>query len=379
MHRSDKHIVIVTGTRADFGKLKPLAAVAEELGFKITFFVTGMHMMYKYGLTKREVYREAKGAVFEFINQREGDPLDTVLAKTILGFSDFVREMKPDLIIIHGDRIEALACASVAATNYVLCAHVEGGEVSGTIDEVFRHCNTKLCHVHLVSSERARGRILQLGEREESVYVLGSPELDLHAKPSGVSIEKVIERYDIPFDDFGIVIFHSVTSEQGDISDQADTLFSALAESGRNFVIILPNNDPGSSHVFEIIHNTPAERFRIIPSMRFAYFSELLKRCKAIIGNSSVGVREAPFLGVPSLDVGSRQSDRSQAQSITHIVASDTRAIGAFLEGEWGKRYRPDTAFGVGRAFEHFRRLLLNENFWRHPLQKHFTETNGGP
>ena len=148
-------LLFVTGTRADFGKIEPLARSAIHNGFDVSFFVTGMHMMESYGLTKIEVKRLPGVTVHEFVNQRPGDPQDVILAKTILGFSDFIVEDKPDLVLIHGDRVEALACALVCATNYVKCAHVEGGEVSGTIDEILRHCNSKLAYCHFVSSKTA--------------------------------------------------------------------------------------------------------------------------------------------------------------------------------------------------------------------------------
>ena len=135
--------------------------------------------------------------LLKFTNQREGDPQDVILAKTVIGFSDHLQESKPDLVIIHGDRVEALACSFVCATNYVRSAHVEGGEVSGTIDEQFRHCNSKLASVHLVSSENAKLRVERLGEPSDIIHVIGSPELDIHLKPSGVTLDAVKQRYDI--------------------------------------------------------------------------------------------------------------------------------------------------------------------------------------
>jgi UDP-N-acetylglucosamine 2-epimerase (hydrolysing) len=174
-----RSILFVTGTRADFGKLEPLARAAREAGFAVTFFVTGMHMMARYGLTKLEVHRlgaQAAGVtVHEFLNQRAGDPQDVVLAKTVLGLSDYVAEARPDLAVIHGDRVEALAAAIVCATNYIRSAHIEGGEVSGTIDEMFRHCNTKLASHHFVSSDQAAARVMALGEPAEAIHVIGSP------------------------------------------------------------------------------------------------------------------------------------------------------------------------------------------------------------
>lgn len=377
MSANNKTVLFVTGTRADFGKMEPLAIAAKEAGFKVSFFVTGMHMMAKYGLTKTEVHKNADFEVAEFVNQRDGDPQDTIMAKTIIGFSDFVEETKPDLVVVHGDRVEALACALVCATNYIRCAHVEGGEVSGTIDEIFRHCNTKLSTVHLVSSESAKARILRMGEPLDTVHVIGSPELDKHALPSGVSIQDVRDRYEIPFSEFGIAVFHPVTSEADTIGIQAQSLFSALQSAGKNMVVILPNNDPGSDAIMEVISALPSEQFRVIPSMRFNYFSELLKNASAIIGNSSVGVREAPFLGVPSLDVGTRQSNRAEAQSVFDCDATNEDDIYAFLDTQWGKSFNGDQGFGSGSAAKNFKALLEDGIFWKLPMQKYFASEAG--
>jgi len=369
-----RKLLFVTGTRADYGKLEPLARAAQESGYQISFFITGMHMMKRYGPTNIEVKRFKKADFFEFVNQREEDPLDLVLSKTILGFSDFVHEHKPNLVIVHGDRIEALAASIVCATNYIRSAHIEGGEVSGTIDETFRHCNTKLCTAHFVSNDEAKNRVLALGEPEESVFVIGSPELDSHAKESGVTINEVKKRYEIPFDDFGIVIFHSVTSELDSIAIQAESLFTSLEESNKNFVVISPNNDPGTEAIFRRIDKLPLSRFRILPSMRFNYFSELLKNSSAIIGNSSVGVREAPFLGIPSLNIGTRQNGRANNDSIFQCSALNKDKIKNFIINNWDKKYPRVVKFGYGNSSKNFVNILGVESFWEIEKQKTFSE-----
>lgn len=367
-----RRLLFLTGTRADFGKLEPLAIAARDAGHEVTFFVTGMHMLEKYGLTRNEVQRLPGVVKHEFINQRLGDPQDIIQSKTILGLSDWVHENRPDLTIVHGDRIEALAGALVCATNYIRCAHIEGGEVSGTIDEVYRHCNTKLCTYHFVSSEAARARVLTLGEEPGTVFNIGSPELDFHGGSSGVTLNEVRRRYAIPFKDYGIAVFHPVTSERDTIGAQAQSLFSALSASGRNFIVISPNNDPGSEDIFAEIERLDPGRFRHLPNMRFAYFSELMKNAAAIIGNSSAGVREAPFLGIPSLNLGTRQLNRSVAPTITEASAFDREAIADFLTNRWGQRFASDRSFGQGNSAARFVEILNGAGFWDAPLQKHF-------
>lgn len=369
-----KRLLFVTGTRADFGKLEPLATAAAAAGFAISFFITGMHMMRRYGETRLEVKRFPGAEFFEFVNQREGDAQEFILSKTLLGFSDFVHEHRPDLVVIHGDRVEALAASIVCAMKYIPSAHIEGGEVSGTIDESIRHCNTKLCATHFVSSDAARARVLALGESPDSVYNIGSPELDTHARPSGVSIEQVRARYAIPFDDYGIVIFHPVTSEADTMGAQARALFDRLVASGKHFVVILPNNDPGTEDIFAVLATLPENRFRQIPSMRFNYFSELMKHAAVLVGNSSAGVREAPFLGLPSLDVGTRQNRRANAPSIAACSAFDTAAIDTFLNQQWGTRYPSDESFGEGDAAARFVTTLTMLTYWGRPVQKQFSE-----
>ena len=369
-----RSLLFLTGTRADFGKLEPLAIAARDAGFEVTFFITGMHMLARYGMTKIEVHRMPGVTKHEFLNQRPGDPQDIILAKTVVGFSDYITETKPDLVVVHGDRIEALAGALVAATNYIPCAHIEGGEVSGTIDEIYRHCNTKLSSHHFVSSDAAKKRVMAMGEPEGAIHVIGSPELDFHAGPSGVTLDQVKAHYDIPFDDFGLVTFHPVTSEQATMGAQAQALFEELEASGRNFIVIAPNNDPGSEDIFKVLDALPKERFRQYPSMRFNHFSELMKNAACMIGNSSAGVREAPFLGLPSLDVGTRQTNRAQAESVVSCAASDREAIRAFLSTQWGKPHAPHTGFGEGHSADRFVDLLNSGTFWTQGLQKAFQD-----
>ncbi len=369
-----RSILFLTGTRADFGKLEPLATACRDAGFAVSFFVTGMHMLDRYGLTKIEVHRLPGVTVHEFLNQRPGDPQDIILAKTVVGFSDYVTETRPDLVVVHGDRIEALAGALVAATNYVPCAHIEGGEVSGTIDEIYRHCNTKLASHHFVSSQDARRRVMAMGEPEDKIHVIGSPELDFHAGPSGVTLDQVRAHYDIPFSEFGIVVFHPVTSEQASMGAQARALFDGLAASGRNFIVIAPNNDPGSEDIFAVLDTLPKLRFRQFPSMRFNHFSELMKNAAVMVGNSSAGVREAPFLGLPSLDIGTRQTNRAQSESVFSCAAADRTAIDTFLTNQWGRRHAPHTGFGEGRAADRFAATLQNDSFWQQGLQKAFQD-----
>ncbi|MEN9843434.1 MAG: UDP-N-acetyl-D-glucosamine 2-epimerase, UDP-hydrolyzing, partial [Pseudomonadota bacterium] len=156
------------------------------------------------------------------------------------------------------------------------------------------------------------------------------------------------------------------------IGAQAKSLFDCLQASGKHFVVIAPNNDPGTEDIFEVIQALPKERFRLIPSMRFNYFSELMKNAAVMVGNSSAGVREAPFLGLPSLDVGTRQNNRAQSPSLHACAADDTLAINRFLNNDWCRRWAKDEGFGGGNAALHFLHALKGSEFWAQPVQKVF-------
>ena len=371
-----KKLLFITGTRADFGKLEPLALSAQSVGFKIYFFVTGMHLLEKYGLTSIEVSRMKNITRFEFINQMEGDPPDKILSKTITGISEYVGKLKPDLVLIHGDRIEAIAASLVCATKNMRSAHIEGGEVSGTIDEVYRHCNTKLCTVHFVSSKLAKNRVTKLGEHPDRVFVLGSPELDAHKAKNSVPLNEVLNYYDIEWNEYGVFIFHSVTSELESLKKEIQICCESLKKTKKNFVVISPNNDPGCEIIFKAIGKLPRTHFKQIPSMRFSYFSTLLKHSQIIVGNSSAGVREAPFLGVSTINIGSRQFRRGEAKSITNFDVFKDNQLDKTIENHWGKRFHADNSFGTGQSTKKFTKILNSKKIWELNLQKKFFEAS---
>ena len=158
-----KKILFLSGTRADFGKLKSLIKIVQNSDeFESHVFVTGMHMNSLYGKTVDEIYKSKIENITTFINYDKDEFMDITLANTIVGFSEYIKSLNPDLIVVHGDRVEALAGAISGSINNYLVAHIEGGEVSGTIDELIRHSVSKMSHIHLVANNEAKNRPLYL-------------------------------------------------------------------------------------------------------------------------------------------------------------------------------------------------------------------------
>jgi len=371
-----RRIVFLTGTRADFGKLKPLMHAVDGCPlFEGAVFVTGMHMLSRYGLTIDEVTKAGFTRIHAFMNQFRGEPSEHILANTISGLSRYAQEYEPDMIVVHGDRVETLAGAIVGALRNVLVAHIEGGELSGTIDETIRHAVSKLAHLHFVANREAAERLRQLGERPESIHAIGSPDIDVMLSDDLPDLESVRRRYGVEANVYGIVLFHPVTTEPHAQDRAAGELVSALAESGLDYVVIYPNNDPGSDRILERYAGLEGTaRFKLLPSMRFEFFLTLLKHARVIVGNSSAGIREAPVYGVPTVNIGSRQHNRFRYESILD-VPDDRAAIGeAIARAREMDSIRPSRFFGDGHSAPRFLRVISDGAIWQTPRQKQFCD-----
>jgi len=371
-----KKIVFLTGTRADFGKLKSLMSILQNSSeFEVHIFVTGMHMNAVYGSTVNEVIESGFKNIFKFINHDSVENMDRTLARTIDGFSHYIGQIKPDLIILHGDRVEAMAGSIVGSLNNILVAHIEGGEVSGTIDELIRHSISKMSHLHLVSNQDAKQRLTQLGELEKSIYVLGSPDLDLMNSKKLPLLNKVKKYYEINFEDYAIAMFHPVTTEYGSVRKQIKIFIDSLIESDENYILIYPNNDIGSNEILEEYQRLSGnKKFKIYPSLKFEYFLTLLKNASFIIGNSSAGIREAPYYKTPTIDVGTRQRDRSSGKSIFHSSYDVSSILKALEEAKNSKINNIIPAFGTGNSDEMLLKILDDNSFWDTERQKVFQD-----
>jgi len=371
-----KKILFLTGTRADFGKIKSLIQILEShQAFEVFVFVTGMHLQEEYGYTLIEIERCGFKNVHTFENHTHETTMDLTLAKTIEGLSGYVKKVNPDMIVVHGDRVETLAGSIVGSLNNILVAHIEGGELSGTVDELIRHSVSKLSHIHFVSNGDAKKRLIQMGETEASVYKIGSPDIDIMFSKDLPNLEVVKKYYEIPFESYAIVMFHPVTTEAAAIKKQVTDFVNALLDDTHNYVVIYPNNDLGSQSIIEAYKSLKnKQRFRVFPSLRFEYFLTLLKNAQFIIGNSSAGIREAPYYGIPIINIGTRQQNRAINADIVN-VGYDFKSIRvALLNIDQHHVNKTTTDFGKGNSAELFLKMMLNQDLWEINQQKQFRE-----
>jgi UDP-N-acetylglucosamine 2-epimerase (hydrolysing) len=225
--------------------------------------------MKEYGNTYDHIKKDKIKNVKKFLNQQLGLSSDKVLSNTIDGFSKFVKKTKPDLVIIHGDRIEPLACEIVCCLNNIRIAHFEGGELTGTVDEIFRHSISKLCNIHFVTNKVAKKRLIQLGELKKNIFVTGSPDVDLLLSKNLPSLKYVNKKYDIKFEEFSIAIFHPVTTDIPRLKLNITSFIEALKNSGEKYILIYPNNDLGSEIILKEYKKIKNSNIKIFPSIRF--------------------------------------------------------------------------------------------------------------
>ena len=368
------NILFLTGTRADFGKLLPLIkSVEEHKDFSCRIFCTGMHQLALYGQTAIEVNKYKFANVYHYSNQELGDPMEMILSNTIKGLSTYLQNKPCDMIIVHGDRVEALAGAIVGMIRNTIVSHIEGGERSGTVDEMLRHAVSKLSHLHFVANEEAANRVKQMGESPERVFVIGSPDIDVMCSDTLPSLYSVKEYYNIDFETYAIAMFHPVTTELGQNKEHAEQFVQALTEDENNYVVIYPNNDEGTKDIIYALDRIKDNsRFRIYPSINFERFLVLLKNAKFCIGNSSAGMREAPFYGVPTINIGTRQQNRYRHTSIFNCGYAKNDILDAIASVETKETVGNSEYFGSGNSAKKFISTLTQSWIWKTEVQKQF-------
>ncbi len=372
-----KKILFVTGTRADYGKLKSLMKKLDASSdFSVYVFVCGMHLSETFGSTYREVEKDGYEHIYVAYGLAQTQNHSVNLGNTVIHLSGYVENIRPDIIIVHGDRMDALAGAITGALHNILVGHIEGGELSGTIDESIRHAISKFAHVHFVCNKAAMRRLKQMGEEERRIFIIGSPDIDIMKSSHLPSLADAKMRYDIDFDDYGIMMYHPVTTEYDTIGDKIGIVTDAVIASGQNYIVIYPNNDLGSEIILNEYNRFKGNpRFRVFPSLRFEHFLTLLKNSGFILGNSSAGIREAGIYGIPAIDIGSRQNGRYDTQTSPNICHSEEDADQILDAISHVSELRfPSHEFGQGDSTERFMQIISSKDLWRIEIQKHFID-----
>lgn len=322
-----RRILVFTGTRAEYGLLRNVIRLLAEKS-DTALLASGTHLEEKYGRTLEEIEKDGFAPVIKAeISLRDNSPggvcasMGTALGK----FAAVMESYRPDLIVVLGDRYEALCAAIVAAMLRIPIAHIHGGEITeGAIDDSLRHAITKLSHLHFTACEKYRNRVIQLGEEPDRVWNVGGLGVE-NARHIPLQAEKVVRGYlDLPADaPYIVATYHPVTLEKGDPLKEISLLCHILAaRQGIYTVFTGANADAGGDAINNFLRayvKTHA-KMRFFLSLGVERYINAARYSMGVVGNSSSGVCEIPGLGVPSLDIGNRQKGRERPSTVYHAA-----------------------------------------------------------
>jgi UDP-N-acetyl-D-glucosamine 2-epimerase, UDP-hydrolysing len=367
-----RKICVVTGTRAEYGLLYwIMKEVQQDKTLDLQLIVTGMHLSPEFGLTYQTIEKDG------FTINKKVEMLlssDTAVGVTksiglgVIGFADALEQLKPDIMLVLGDRYELLAAVQAALVANIVIAHIHGGETTeGVIDEGIRHAITKMSQIHFTASELYRKRVIQMGEQPSRVFDFGAPGLD-NITRLDLWNRKVLEQsigFDLT-DKFFLVTYHPVTVEFG-LSERAmNNLFEALdAYDDYKILITKPNADTGGRIIGKMIDNYRNEnpsRVCVHTSLGQVRYLSAMNYCAAVVGNSSSGLIEAPVLKKATVNIGDRQLGRLKAESVidcTNEVESIKKAIEKAVSDDFKEcLLQVKSLYGFGEASIQIKNIL---------------------
>lgn len=367
-----RKICVFTGTRADYGLLADLMRLIRDgADTALQIIATNMHLSPEYGLTVREI--EADGFTVDSRVEMllsSDTPVGTVksVGLAAIGYADALDRLRPDLIVILGDRYEMLPAAQAALIFGIPVAHLYGGDITeGAYDDAIRHAITKMSHLHFTATDEAARRVVQMGEDPARVFCVGSIGIDnILRVPAMTRAELEADLHFDLTDDYLLITFHPATMEALDAPAQTCALLDALDEAAphSHLLFTLPNSDTAGRQVAAIVRDYAAarpERALAVASLgRRRYFSAV-RHARAVVGNSSSGLTEVPAFGIPTLNIGRRQAGRTRGASVVdcdatpaaiaaglrRVLTDHMRTVAATVPNPY---YRPDTLATIYRT-----------------------------
>ena len=373
-----RKVLYVTGTRADYGLMhETLKSLNEDENIHLDIVATGMHLMDEFGYSVDEIKKDNFN--LHIINQtfKKDDEasMSGFIGKLTIDLTDLMSELKPDVVLLLGDRGEMLSGAIVASYLQIPIAHIHGGDVSSTVDDSTRHAITKLSNIHFAATEKSASRIRQMGENPDNIFVVGAPGLDSIIKcKDNIDENYLKDKYDIT-KDFAIVLQHPVSLEIDDSSFQIQQTLDALISTDYQIILIYPNADAGGRSMIEKINEYDVDAYKNIPHDDFI---GLLSLASVLVGNSSSGIIESSLFKLPVINLGTRQQGREKAENVIDVDYNRDEILSAlkFIESEDYKKQLESciNPYGDGKACERICKILkeieLNDNL----LNKQFFE-----
>ncbi|MBN1849820.1 MAG: UDP-N-acetylglucosamine 2-epimerase (hydrolyzing) [Deltaproteobacteria bacterium] len=371
-NKDKRRICVVVNSRANYGRIKSvLLAVREQENLTLQIIVGASALLHRFGEVDKIILRDGFTPNATVYSILEGETPTTMAKSTgmaIMELSTLFENLKPDIVITVADRFETMATAIAASYMNICLAHTQGGEVTGSIDESVRHAVTKLSHLHFTATERATEYVIRMGEDPETVFFTGCPAIDLVAKLDLTLPQDIFIRYMgvgpalDPDKPYLVVLQHPVTTEYGRGFAQINESLRAIASIKMQTVWLWPNVDAGSDEVskglrmFREKHNPGYIHF--YRNFSPEDYGRLIYNSACLVGNSSSALREGSYLGVPAVNIGTRQLGRENGENVMH-VDHDAKAIEKAIKKQLDRgRYRSSSLFGDGHAGEKIAKIL---------------------
>lgn len=369
-----KHSVcVVTGTRADYGLLRPLLLLLQaNPAVELRITATGSHLSSAFGNTLNEIQADGLPVAAKIPIPIDGDRKDDIAraaGAAISSFTSYFFENRPDLLVVLGDRYEIFSAVFSAALLGIPIAHISGGDTTeGAIDEFLRHSITKMSYLHFTGCEDSRRRVIQLGENPERVFNVGEPGLENAATLANLTLEELSADLDFPLTErsYAVVTFHPVTLETESGEAQLRQLIQAMdAFPQLNYIVTLANADAGGRAINQIWEEEGRCRrnWLVIPSLGAKRYVSALRFAGFVLGNSSSGIVEAPFFHIPTVNIGDRQKGRVMAGSVlccSPTVSDITSAMRRAMTPEFrAAAAQASSPFGDGHTSEKILPVLL--------------------
>ncbi|XP_066517157.1 bifunctional UDP-N-acetylglucosamine 2-epimerase/N-acetylmannosamine kinase isoform X2 [Hoplias malabaricus] len=377
-------VCVATCNRADYSKLAPIMfglKVQPEL-FELEVVVLGSHLIDDYGNTFRMIEQdefEISSKLHTIVRGEDEAAMVESVGLALVKLPDVLQRLAPDVLVVHGDRFDALALATAAALMNIRILHLEGGEVSGTIDDSIRHAISKLAHFHAVCTRSAEAHLIAMCEDHARILLAGCPSYDkllsAHQREDYADIIKAWLGDDVKEQDYIVALQHPVTTDIKNSIKIYELMLDALISFNKRTLILFPNIDAGSKEMVRVMRKKGIEQhpnFRAVKHVPFDQFIQLVAHAGCMVGNSSCGVREAGAFGTPVINLGTRQTGRETGENVLHVRDADTQnKIYHALELQFGKRYPCSKIYGDGNAVSRILKFLQTIDL-SEPLQKKF-------
>lgn len=318
-------ICVITGSRAEYGLLKPVMEEIRAAQLDLHLIATGMHLSHEFGNTYRMIEQDGFKIAARIDMTFSGDN-NAAMAKSIgigiYGIAQALEGIDPDVVLVLGDRVEAFAGAVSGAGLNKAVAHLHGGEVTkGGLDESMRHAITKLAHIHFVATGQSRERLIKMGERPEMIHTVGAPGLDTILREKLCDLSHLVNVLGVPIKaPFLVVVQHSISTDADKSAEQMIETLEALKMVGCQTVLAYPNSDAGGRRVIDAIESYRNEPWlHIVKSLQRSVYLSLLKHAAVLIGNSSSGIIEAASFKLPVVNIGSRQAGRERSTNVLDV------------------------------------------------------------